>query len=33
VVTCVRLAAARPGMTPTLVLDVKLDEAGGTDTP
>ncbi len=30
VVTRVRLAAARPGMTPTLVLDVKLDEAGGT---
>ena len=29
VVTRVRLAAARPGMTPTLVLDVKLDEAGG----
>jgi hypothetical protein len=32
VVTRVRLAAARPGMTPTLVLDVKLDEAGGTGT-
>jgi hypothetical protein len=29
----VRLTAAGPGFTPTLVLDVRLDEAGGTDTP
>ena len=31
VVTRVRLTAAGPGFTPTLVLDVRLDEAGGTD--
>jgi len=33
VVTRVRLAAARPGVTPVLVLDVRLYDAGSTDSP